>query len=215
MTRHLLPFKSIPLLMLIKMVYTCMKWINTFPPKGGISRTMSLRTIITGTYLDFKADCHLQFGAYVQAHQEPSPSNTQEACTVCAICLGPTGNIQGSFEFLNLVTSRKITCCNWTMLPIPQDVINSVNHLGKADRQPIFLPFYDHLENPVKDLQAPIDPQTQTEIPGVQSNLPLTAEMMEESTPEEPTIQVDHHENLAEPVLNLKDEYSNPPAAPD
>ena len=26
---------------------------------------------------------------------------------------------------------------------------------------------------------------------------------------------MDHHKNLAEPVPNLEDEYSNPPAAPD
>ena len=45
--------------------------------------------------------------------------------------------------------------------------------------------------------------------------MPLTTKMMEESTPEEPTIQVDHHENLAEPVPNLGDEYFNPPVASD
>ena len=60
-TRHLLPFKMIPLLMLIKMVYTCVKWINAFPPKGGVSRMMSPRTIMTGTQLDYKTDCHLTF----------------------------------------------------------------------------------------------------------------------------------------------------------
>ena len=108
-TRHSLPFKSIPLLMMIKMVYTCVKWINAFPLKGGMSRTLSPRAIVTGTQLNFKTDCHLQFSAYMQAHQEPSPSNTQEACTVGAICLGLTGNIQGLFEFLNLCTSKKIT----------------------------------------------------------------------------------------------------------
>ena len=47
---------------------------------------------------------------------------------------------------------------------MPQDVINHVNQLGKADGQPNILIFYDHQGNPVKDLQAPIDPQTQTEI---------------------------------------------------
>ena len=39
--------------------------------------------------------------------------------------------------------------------------------------------------------------------------------MLEETAPEEPIIQVDPHENLAEPVPNLEDEYSNPPVAPD
>ena len=35
--KHLLLFQAIPLLMLIKMVYMAIKWINAFPPKGGIS----------------------------------------------------------------------------------------------------------------------------------------------------------------------------------
>ena len=142
-TRHLLPFKAIPLLMLIKMVHTCVKWINAFPPKGGMSRTMSPRTIMTGTHPNYKSDCRLAFGAYVQAHQEPSPSNSQEARTVGAICLGLSGNIQGSFKFLNLATGRKITCQRWTLLPIPQEVINCMNQLGKADGQPNILLFYD------------------------------------------------------------------------
>ena len=67
----------------------------------------------------------------------------------------------------------------------------------------------------MKDPQAPIDPQTQAEIPGVQLNLPLTTKMLEENTPEEPVIQVDPHESLTEPVHKMEDEYSNPPAAPD
>ena len=61
-----------------------------------------------------------------------------------------------------------------------------MNQLGKADGQPNILTFHDCQGNPVKDLQVPIDPQTQTEIPGVQSDVPPTTKMMEESTPEEP-----------------------------
>ena len=94
-------------------------------------------------------------------------------------------------------------------------MIDCVNQLGKSDEQPNILTFYDCQGNPVKDLQALIDPQIQTEIPGVQSDVPPTTKMMEESTPEEPTIQVDHHENLADPVPDLEDKYSNPPVAPD
>jgi len=201
--------------MLVKMVHMCVKWINAFPPKGGISRMMSPRTIITGTQLDFKTDCCLPFSAYVQAHQEPSPFNTQEACTVGAICLGLTGNIQGSLKFLNLVTSRKIMCCNWTMLPIPQDMIDCMNQLNKADEQPSILTFFDCKGNLVKDLQAPVDSDTPTEIPGVQATPPLATEVMEQNTFEEPTIDVQDPENLAEPVLALEDEDYTPPAAPD
>ena len=37
---HMLPFKCLPILLLIKMVYFSIFWINAFPPKGGISNTM-------------------------------------------------------------------------------------------------------------------------------------------------------------------------------
>ena len=40
-TCHSLPFKMMPLLMLVKMVYNAVKWINAFPPKGGVSEFLS------------------------------------------------------------------------------------------------------------------------------------------------------------------------------
>ena len=169
------------------MVYTCVKWINTFPLKGSMSKTLSPRAIITGTQLNFKTDCHLQFGAYMQAHLEPSPSNTQEACTVGAICLGPTGYIQGSFEFLNLCTSRKITHQRWTMLPISQDVIDCMNQFSKVDSQPNILTFSDHQGNPVGNLQVPVESKAPTKISGVQlTPIPIITETIEQAIPEDP-----------------------------
>ena len=32
--RHSLPFKMIPKIMIIEMIYNCVLWINAFPPKG-------------------------------------------------------------------------------------------------------------------------------------------------------------------------------------
>ena len=55
--RHSLPFQVIPFIMLIKMVYTAIKWINVFPPKGGISNILSPQAIIMSSQLSFKTDC--------------------------------------------------------------------------------------------------------------------------------------------------------------
>ena len=93
--------------------------------------------------INYKQHCQLLFGSYVQAHQEPSPTNTQAACTVGAICLGPTSNIQGSYYFLNLSTGKCITRRRWTQLPMPQEVIDRVNQLGTAEAQPQLLTFYN------------------------------------------------------------------------
>ena len=82
--------------MLIELVYSSTLWINAFPPKGGVSSTLSPRNILTGIKFDYLKHCQLQFGTYVQVHNEPNQTSSLAARTVGAISLGPTGNIQGS-----------------------------------------------------------------------------------------------------------------------
>jgi hypothetical protein len=154
-TRHTLPFKVIPLTMLIGMIYTSVLWINAFPPKGGVSPNLSPRNIMTGVQFDYNLHCKLHFGSYAQVHQEPNHTNTQAARTVGAICLGPTGNIQGSFYFLNLRSGKRITRRRWTLLPMPQEVIDRVNQLGRADAQPELLTFYDRTGRLIGDSMTP------------------------------------------------------------
>ena len=77
-TRHTLPFKVIPLLvMFIKLIYSNTLWIDAFPPKGSISSTLTSRKIMTGIQFDYDKHCKLQLGSYVQVYQEPSPPNIQ------------------------------------------------------------------------------------------------------------------------------------------
>ena len=73
---------------------------------------------MTGIKLDYSKHFRLPFGSYVQVHDEPSPTNSPTARTVGAITLGPTGNLQGGYKFLNLRTGKKITRRNWTHLPM-------------------------------------------------------------------------------------------------
>ena len=47
-----------------------------------------------------------------------------------AICLGPTGNFQGSYHFLNLLTSLVIKRRAFVELPAPQSVIDNVTTLA-------------------------------------------------------------------------------------
>jgi hypothetical protein len=160
------PFKVIPLTMLIKLIYSSTLWINAVPPKGSVSSTLSPQNIMTGIQFDYQKHCGLQFGSYLLAHQEPSPTNTQAAQTVGAICLGPTGNIHGSYKFLNLRTGKHITHRRWTQLPMPQEVIDRVNQLGKADRQPELLTFYNRKGCLIGKSESPGVPDTpETTIP--------------------------------------------------
>ena len=44
------------------------------------------------------------FGSYCKIHEENTPTNSMKLRGIPAICLGPTGNIQGTYSFLNLAT---------------------------------------------------------------------------------------------------------------
>jgi hypothetical protein len=59
-TRHTLPFKVIPLTMLIELMYSSTLWINALPPKGGVSNTLSPHNIMTGIQFDYQKHCRLQ-----------------------------------------------------------------------------------------------------------------------------------------------------------
>ena len=198
-TRHTLPFKIIPLLMLIELVYFSTFWINCFPPKGGVSDHLSPRNLMTGTQLDYQKHCQLPFGAYVQAHEEPSPSNGMQARTVGAICLGPTGNAQGSYKFLNLRTGKLIKRRKWTELPMPDEVIKRVNQLGKADGMPELLTFYDRKGEQIGDI-------VQTAHPGTPEEAIEPAEPDFERDPEPQTIL----EPQAPPPIQEEHEFQEP-----
>ena len=64
---HRCPFAMWPKIMIICGASEAVKWLNTFPPAGGISTTYSPCTIITGKPVDYDKHCHIQFGSYVQA----------------------------------------------------------------------------------------------------------------------------------------------------
>ena len=65
------------------------------------------------------------------------------ARTTGAICMGPTGNRQGGHYFLNLSTGDTIVRHRWTVLPMPQDVIDRISALGSTQRMPLTLTFAD------------------------------------------------------------------------
>ena len=65
-----LPFKIIPKIMIIEMIYNCVLWINAFLPKGGISASIRPCTLLKGVKFDYNCHFKLAFGAYAQVHEE-------------------------------------------------------------------------------------------------------------------------------------------------
>ena len=160
--------------MITEMIYNCVLWINAFPPKGGVSASISPRTLLTGVKLDYNCHCKLAFGAYAQVHGENLPKKSQQARTLGAICLGPSGNLQGGYKIMNLRTGKKLTHRRWTALPMPQEVIDCVNKLGEADRQPYILTFYDRHGNLVGDSENPNADLTDAPEEETEENEPVT-----------------------------------------
>jgi hypothetical protein len=102
-----LPFTGgIPKLMTIKLIHFVVLWLNTFPVKSGISTKFSPRELVQRHKLNAKIHCKTPFGAYCEVHDEPNPSNTMQSRTHATICMGPTGNAQGSYKFYCLKTKQ-------------------------------------------------------------------------------------------------------------
>ena len=138
-TWNTLPFKRIPVRMIIEMVTSSVMWLNMFPPTDGVSNTLSPRALVTGLQVDYKKYCRIEFGSYVQTHEEHD--NSMGARTIGAIALRATGNAQGGHYFLSLTTGRRIHRHRWTELPMPADVIDRVHALARRSRAAIGLTF--------------------------------------------------------------------------
>jgi len=115
--------------MIKEMVVASVFWLGMFPSLDGIADTLSPRALMTGLTLDYTKHCWLEFGSYVQTHEDHN--NSMQSRTTGVIALRPTGNRQGGYYFMSLTTGRKITRNHWTELPMPQDVIDRVNALGR------------------------------------------------------------------------------------
>ena len=106
---HSLPFKAITKTMTKYLVMDATKKLNFFPPRGGISKYYSPCMILHQKPLDYNRDCHFSIFTYGIAHDEPDPSNTQQARGIDALYLRVEKSIQGSHEVLNLATGEVIS----------------------------------------------------------------------------------------------------------
>ena len=156
-----LPFTKLPDRLVIEMVYSSNFWLNSFPPDSGISATLSPRAIITGASIDFHRHCQLEFGAYVQTHEDHD--NTMATRTIGALALRPTGNTQGGYYFFSLSTGRILNRNRWTELPMPSDVITRIHAIAR--RNPRGVQFSDRYLVPfILDDDIPDDDDDSTYI---------------------------------------------------
>jgi hypothetical protein len=101
-----------------------------------MSPQFSPRMIIHKKNLDYSKHCGISFGTYVQAHNEPTHSNSEQLRKLDCIYLRYLNNKQGGHELLDLQTGATITRQNVTPLPMTQNIINIVHALADNEKMP-------------------------------------------------------------------------------
>jgi len=146
-----LPFAYIPRLVLTRMVKNAVFWWNALPHNSRYSP----RYVLEGRKLDFNKHVRIPFGAYAQTHEDHDNSMTTR--TVGTICLGPTGNDQGSHYFMSLTSGRALIRTRFTELPLPADVIARVSDMGQQQGMPRSLTFGDRFGHEMWDGHDDVD----------------------------------------------------------
>ena len=129
---HDVPFKYWPRALVSQMVQAVIFWLNALPPRDGVHKTLSPRSLLIGTSLDYAKQCNLPFGTYVHTHEKSD--NTMAPRTVAALALRPHPTGNGNFLFLSLRSGRVLNrgSRSYTELPMPSTVIDQINALGEA-----------------------------------------------------------------------------------
>lgn len=182
--------------MLVYLVQYLVFMINNFPRSTSLVEDMSPREKLTGKKLDYSLECKLEFGEYVQANEENTIKNSMQSRTFPAICLGPVGNIQGSYYFLNLNTWEVVKRRGWMKLPLPNDIIQKIN--AKSAREQ--MKTLDGQKVTVGDLDFENDDTEENDEENGEIS-PLPAETLDnygnvpvDNDNQEPAIQVENNE---------------------
>ena len=103
--------------------------LNHFPAKGGTFDMIIPTTIMTGDIIHYKRHIGIHIGQNFQVKEEDTPCNRNKPRNKGAICMGPSGNIQGGFKFMRLRSMKNITRRSWDMIPMTDTVIDWVKLL--------------------------------------------------------------------------------------
>jgi hypothetical protein len=123
-----LPYLTLPKIMIIALMIFCVLWLNSFPGKSGVSEKWSPRELTSLHWLDAKLHFKTTFGAYCKMHTDPDITNTMEPRTKWGICMGSTGNLQGSYKFMLLTIGKKTAQRKFTEMPMTVTVMKQMGN---------------------------------------------------------------------------------------
>ena len=132
-----LPYTCLHKQIVINVVYFAALWLNAFVRKSGCSTDFSPRAIVLHTALSYKQHCRAQFGEYCEAHEDATKTNGMNSRTFPAICLGPTGNRQGTYKMFDLETCRVHKVRSFTRMIMPESLAAQVNAIGARTQREV------------------------------------------------------------------------------
>ena len=135
-TYHRLPYHTLTKTMVKILVQESAKKLNFFPAKHGVSEFYSPRMILHQRNLNYAKHCKFTFGSFVEASNEPNPTNTNDPHTLDCIYLRYNENDQGGHQCLHLATNRIVTRPKVTAVPITSAVIQQVKTIAAAEGMP-------------------------------------------------------------------------------
>jgi len=128
------------------------------------------------------------------------------ARTSGAIALRPTGNIQGSHYFLNVIWGRRVARNNWMALPMPNEIIHAVHRLAAACKKYKGIVFTDS-KGKIIDDNSPEKDEDIIEITGVGNTYPTSSIPISrvitgvDTNPTETTIDTNGNGNTTSSIL--------------
>ena len=170
----------------LELLHFCVMWLNSFPVKSGISKKWSPQELESQTKLDAKLHYRAPFGSYCDMHIDPDITNTLEPKKNWAICMGPTGNLRGSYKLLSLETGKKVTQRRFTEMPITEAVIKQVGVMAVKDRAVKGINFKNRKEEEYefdndKEYKMLVEPDNPAPFPDIPAEAPgMLTELEEE-----------------------------------
>ena len=109
--------------------------MNIFLAKRGVSPYFSPHILLGGRNYNYKKDCQVSYGSYVQAEQDPKHHNSNKPRTVDGIYLCLLNNQQRGHEVIHLHMGKVIYPRSVTGVLVINSVIKIVEEM--AERQGI------------------------------------------------------------------------------
>ena len=128
---HDLPF-IMSKMMLMKNVVFCAGGVNLVASSTSADKTSPFEQF-TSRKLDAKIDLTIAFGDYVQAINPKKDNQVENANTHGCVAVRQTGSLNGSVEMWRISTRAFVTRDQFTVLPMPDEVIKLLDKMAEKD----------------------------------------------------------------------------------